>query len=571
MVRRFILPLLILVSMTAAGEDVRLEQVQTNLPDLYAYFYSEAPVTEKEITASLGNRAANVESVHTYNTDTDATDYYVLVDCSTSIWSGQMNAVRSVLGTLADKLSPNDTVTLISFGVGTDVLLDRSGDTKAIREAIEKLKPDQAGTVFFDALAKAIALSEAANSDVSRRQMAFVFSDSVDVNLGGYTKGEIELMLTRSSLPFYAFGFDNGSKEALDSFGSVARMSGGIISIVSDKTLHEAFSEILEKLRSVYIVKLSLPDNIVPDEKAEFEISVDGKNLSATVPLNRWQPDNAIPTAVKVYMSTDETLIIEYSEQVLGAEKTDNYVFRDENGNLAGVKAVFYDKEAMRATVTLTEIPNVGKLFIDLSLITDNSMEKNPIAGTYELTLPEKPPLSSEPERIEEKPDEGTPAGAWVFIVCIVVAAAAGIAVYAVKRKRIVIGGEVVYADSVELERRVAENEELKVHFVSTKLPEIKLLVTMAAGQTETLTVPVNKTLFVGRSEINDIYFDDATMSRQHFVIEEEDGVYKIANISETRGTLLNGVLLAKPRPLSDGDRIEAGSITIIFFKGDNA
>ena len=170
--------------------------------------------------------------------------------------------------------------------------------------------------------------------------------------------------------------------------------------------------------------------------------------------------------------------------------------------------------------------------------------------------------------------EEGqTPLGAWLFVAFLGAAVLAAI-ILAVTKKRNAIpsaplpttGGP--YPTPLQLDTPLPGEPEQQVHFVENKapLPIIKLQVTSPAGKSKIVEFPIDKTLFVGRSDICEIYFDDTSMSRQHFVIGHEQGQYTLTNLSETGGTLINGVPVAKPRPLKDGDIIKTGQQTLTFY-----
>jgi pSer/pThr/pTyr-binding forkhead associated (FHA) protein len=59
----------------------------------------------------------------------------------------------------------------------------------------------------------------------------------------------------------------------------------------------------------------------------------------------------------------------------------------------------------------------------------------------------------------------------------------------------------------------------------------------------------------------------DEAVSRQHFVIQRDDGAYAVENLS-SNGTLVNGKLVEDPRPLQPEDTISIGeSTTLVFLK----
>ncbi len=572
------LPILILLFLllfslrVGAAEQIRIEQVQTNLPEVVAYFYiAEETADQVLVKATLGYRELTTEEVRRINKNQDATHYYFLVDCSTSTRKEQLAAVKQAVTEAAAKIGPNDKVTLVSFGLSTEVLLHGETDVEVITSAVEGLAADQKGTVFFDALAETIALANK-EEDPTVRKLAFIFSDSVDVNTGGYTKEEISTMLETMSLPFYAFGFDTGSKEGLDQFGAVARQSGGTIQIVSHGTLPETFQQVWEETETAFVAVLKAENNVITESNQEFTLEVTGTGEKAQLrlPLRLWIPDAVKPQIISVEQQGEQSIRVVFSEGVKNADMVQNYRITDESGNAFAIYSVAYEADDFTADLLLGEVFYSGQATLTCTGITDISMEENGVEGEKSFSFAGLEKVSETEIIKETQIIEGDGMGAaWFVLTIIVVAIIAGIVIARIRKNGglVVRDGKVHFKDAVVLEEQVVGGEEVQVHFVAVDLPKIRLDVIMGNGESRTISIPINKSLFVGRSEICEVRFDDRDMSRQHFVIEENDGNYFISNLSETNGTRLNGVALSNQRPLYDGDRIEAGNEIIVFYR----
>lgn len=69
----------------------------------------------------------------------------------------------------------------------------------------------------------------------------------------------------------------------------------------------------------------------------------------------------------------------------------------------------------------------------------------------------------------------------------------------------------------------------------------------------------------VGRSPDSDVRIDEATVSRQQATIRAQGDGWLIENASSTNPTRLNGAPVEQPSPLSDGDRVEIGTASLVF------
>ncbi len=552
------------VGAAAAAPEIRIEQVQSEMPELRAWFYADgaAPGT---VTATLGGTALELSELRQYDPEKDGISYFFLVDCSTSTTSAQIAAVKSVLNDFAADLPHNATVTLISFGVEVKILLDRESDGAAIREKVATLAANEDGTLFFDALAKTISAASAKEYALERK-VAFIFSDAVDYNLGGYTKAEIDDLLDSAGFPIYALGFNTGSKEGLDNFGAVARRSGGEIAVVSPATLPDAFAAMRSHIDNTMTARFTAPTNLVEPKQQTFSLQTDVVPAAAAkqIALQHWRPDTTAPGITAIEQQSAESIKIIFSEAVQGASDPESYNIKNKAGDLLGIQAAAYDETERSVVLTFSAPPNSGTYTVDCPGVTDVSMERNPVASGSSFSF------------------RGTAGGGGVSPVAWAVLAVGilGIIVIAAvisSRKRAAAAAAVgttavaatgLAAGSLELEQAASYGSEMQVHFSQSAqpLPKVRLQVTNHAGSSRTVDVPVNKTLFVGRSDVCEIYFDDTAMSRQHFVISEDNGVYTLTNLSETGGTVLNGVRLNNPRALNNGDVIEAGRQKIAFY-----
>lgn len=556
----------------AAPDSLRIEQVQVHMPSIRAYFYpGEQGLGQKGIEATLGARSLQLAEEDPANGPVE-THYMFLVDCSTSTTAAQMQSVKTALGDFVQNPPENASVSLLTFGVSVDVVLEREKDPRAWAAALDNLAANQRGTLFFDALAKAIEIA-GKEGYIQERKLAFVFSDSVDYNLGGYTKDEIETMLWRGGLPMYALGFDTGGKEQLDNFGAVARASGGKIAVVSPQELPAAFAALVEETQNVVVADFDAGSNIATMDLQDFTLTRKdtGQKAFTRVLVDHWQPDTQAPRMESVRQLSPDSLEITFSEPVSGAGSLESYVIQTGQGQEPAPMAVDYDEQTRTARITLSRPPETDQMEIFARGVTDDSMEHNGVEGSIQLDFVGQPPAEA-----PKPPPPEAPLGAWIVAGLLGAAAliALALGVSRGKKNRAQLASAApaaVPAPGVFTAAGAAAAPATpQVHFegVPQALPRIRLDVTGPDGKGHQIEMPIDKSLFVGRSDICDIYFDDRKMSRQHFVISEKEGRYTLTNLSQTGGTRLNGIRIDKTRPLQAGDTIEAADQKLVFFIG---
>ncbi len=71
--------------------------------------------------------------------------------------------------------------------------------------------------------------------------------------------------------------------------------------------------------------------------------------------------------------------------------------------------------------------------------------------------------------------------------------------------------------------------------------------------------------VIVGRGKECDITVNHMFLSIEHFQIWYDEGCWYIGDMGSKNGTYLNGSKLKKVKPLSDGDEISFGELTVVF------
>jgi hypothetical protein len=547
--------------------EIRIERIEAVLPDIKAYLYADDTDTlaKDDIKAALDGKALNVEDLKTFHDSGEGVTYILLVDVSTSITNAQMHAAKEALTAFSNDLKENEKMVLLPFGKRVEVLLG-GGEDKAAREnAIGMLANNQEGTAFYDAIEKAISIANGKSEKLPERAVAIAISDGVDVNNGGYTKAEVDTALSQGNLPLYALALDDSKTNgntALDDFGAIARTSGGGIRVSDSAALGGSFDETISAINGCYVLYLKNENNVFDTNKKvlSVDISVDGRSASAEkeVYLKDWMPDTVAPTVVQILQLDEQNGIrIEFSEALIGADDKSAYTVTDKSGKPVAVQTVVYSAKGGTAGA---DVIFAGELYsgaytVTFNGITDESMERNALA--------EKSSFSYKGASVFLKFVRTVFVRYWwiCFIAVIVIIARV---IFRVIRKRkglIKVDGKIGFGDAVEF----------KHHFETPETSVASLIVADAKGNAHRVDLEINKSLFIGRSKGNNLSFDDTKMSRQHFVIEVENGEYYLSDLQTTNGTFLNGIKVLSRRKLENNDVITAGNEKFVFKAGTNA
>ena len=93
----------------------------------------------------------------------------------------------------------------------------------------------------------------------------------------------------------------------------------------------------------------------------------------------------------------------------------------------------------------------------------------------------------------------------------------------------------------------------------------VSLSILSGGSEEREKTVYINGSAIVGRGTGCDIFIDDGTLSRQHFVIEYTRGEFYIQDLETTNGTFLNGIKVTHRRRIEKGDVLRAGDLEMII------
>lgn len=538
----------------------QIEQINMRMPQVSFIFQSESEQTAENLKAYVGEEALQFVSLETFGETEEGIDYYILLDVSASISKSEFKEITTSLEKFSKTIRQQDHLVCLTFGEDVEIICDMTGEQCQNGEAAEQLQQlsntDQK-TLLFEAISQMAQKADKVSEDEYQRQVALVITDGENIAKGKATRQEALEKLQKVGMPVYGFTSRDSRTEDVNAFGEFARTAGGDLTLLDEEMT--GFAQLQERLLSSYKVVFEAESNKVNNDYVPvvLEFLNENEKHQYNVLQDSWIQDTIQPTIETVTCKNTKQVQVTFSEAVTGTEAVDNYrLINEEQEYIPSQASAGSDGKSVILSFQDEFIS--GEYRLTCTNISDVSMEKNSVEEGLQVHIEgiEK----TEPAEIEIVEEEGVfQTYGWMCIVGGLTLVIIGLLLawsYWKKRKAVVI---------VEDKAFLKENAQVHQHVVLEKKQlEEKQVYFRVNGQKQEFPVTIRKSIIVGRCSSCEVYFDDPTLSRQHFAIELENGKSSIRNLSKTSHTSVNGIRLGdQSYSLQSGDQIMAGQLTI--------
>lgn len=561
----------------AALESVNIEQVFVTLPEITATLKFKTSTSESintnDIFAKFGGESLSITNLEKYDRNDHKSTVYFLVDTSGSISSSYFNEIKRKLINYSNELTDKEKLVLLAFGTTTRTVLDGSENAQVRRDKINALKNNERQTNLFDAVKKAVEMSQSDTEYDCDRSFAIVISDGENFETGGgNTLQEVEKSVEGHGLPIYAFCVDATNQNA-SSFGSFARTSGGeIFTVNSASAISGTFDRMVKNTRDVYLLSMLTASNLGSDG-SEKNLMIRAKEKSANVDVKatRWIKDDENPEVTDIETVIDDDgimkLYVYYSENVLNADDPENFrLIRNDNEKeilFTEAEYFFNATEYYSVLTPKTELAEHDDYELEITNVTDSSNEENEISSPdSHYTLGEKNDFSIFLLQYW-----------WILLAVVVIAVIVLIIVFFVKtrasNKEPQVIQQIIQQPAYNPPQNILNEHEYehgaqvvkkeKHHILAPQGKKLRLKIFCDKATVRTVDLNVVESVTFGRSEKCDVYLDDMKMSRIHFEILTVNGEFWLNDRQSANGTLLNNIRINSKRKLVNGDEIIAG------------
>lgn len=549
------------------------EQAQGKAPNVTVYMTGSKMREDVSVSGKIKDiTLGQIGDIVPFEQSGKKISYIILVDNSGSVDKGQFDEAKAQLIQMRQSLRKGDRMTLYTVGTDnpegekTKVFSSRAkdpdkkqaGDRSKI-EAIAYMNTKESMTVLYRSLNE-ILHEQAAPKE---RTVVLLITDGEDDSKGKDIDDVSTANTVRdASVPVYGIILANKSGREDE------KMSYTKNQILAEKNcrgyyadcsvspsaegVQAAFAQIRQiLLKESFVAGLGAATNRTAG-RGQLELEVDKTSIDpVTIDYSDHEEDTEAPGIVGDVKKVGKNAVTFSIQDANGVNAKDakdksHYAIQtkteDGKGKRWPIASVNVEEKELETVVTLTTEEDLftEEYVLKCTDIRDGSQEANGMEETKDFSVDD----GLDPKKVAAK--DAVKSYWWIGLILLVVLLGILI-IRAIRKKR----PEVVEVDPDEL--------------VKADTRMIRLTITDRAGTIRDVEYNVEGSLFVGRSDICNIFLDDDRLSKQHFVIEiTKMGCY-LEDLQSTNGTFVNGVKIANRRMLLDGDTITAGRETFVF------
>lgn len=552
---------------TVSTTAYNIEQAQGKAPVVKAYvngrkISAKSTFTGKVTGTDFSEDARfSFEEMTPFSKTGEGIHYIILLDNLGSVSEKQFAQAKKELFTMRKSMRKADKMSLYTVGsnkaTGEKVCVFKAEGRKNIKKqlkAIKKIKRNKKQTVLYRSLNQTLETVD----NQSMRTVVMLITDGEDDSQGKNNRSyQVNSAVKNSKVPIYGILLKNDSKHP-----NKEKMRNTRKNILDEKISRGYYEECgtVSAVKKGFknIKKILFRETYVASFREENNSNKTTMDASLTLICNGTEftlgkgkfsynqigeADTQAPTISKIKKTGNNAIqfIIsdDKTQKVLGADKKENYSVKDKKGRDWEIDRININTIENTYELIFKEKLYSGKYTIQCNNITDDSQEKNEMKDAYKFTF----------KGLSET-KEGTKNAVknywWIGLIVIVIVI--GIIIIFIVKKR---SGKI---EDVNPESLVKADTKL-----------IRLTITDRAGTVKDVEWNVEGSIFVGRSDICNIYFDDDRLSRQHFAIEVTKMACYIEDLETTNATFVNGVKISGKRMLLDGDVITAGREKFVF------
>ncbi len=190
------------VSAMATNETAVVEHVTAGQE--IALYVKGAPESWDEITCQVGTNAATVESTQKVSGTAESVRTLVLWDNSLSVMKKYGEDIKSILIDVVANRAPNEKFAIATIDEAVTLVADYTDDYTVLKQTIEAIEGENKDAYIIENVYEAV-LSLNAVGDCGYKRIILI-SDGMDATEIGYSKEELNTLLSQTPYPIYTIG-----------------------------------------------------------------------------------------------------------------------------------------------------------------------------------------------------------------------------------------------------------------------------------------------------------------------------------------------------------------------------
>ena len=190
------------VSAMAANEAAVVEHVTAGQE--IALYVKGAPESWDEITCQVGTNAATVESTQKVSETAESVRTLILWDNSLSVMKKYGEDIKSILIDVVANRAPNEKFAIATIDEAVTLVTDYTDDYTVLKQTIEAIEGENKDAYIIENVYEAV-LSLNAVGDCGYKRIILI-SDGMDATEIGYSKEELNTLLSQTPYPIYTIG-----------------------------------------------------------------------------------------------------------------------------------------------------------------------------------------------------------------------------------------------------------------------------------------------------------------------------------------------------------------------------
>ncbi len=225
----------------------------------------------QEISFQIGNTFCSVEEYNTINNLKDSINTLIVWDNSLSVMKNHADTVKDILLDIVANRTSGEKISIVITGKEKAVLCDYTNDYTVLKQTIASVEKENKYVYLIDNLYECIEeLSK--KEDATYQRIILISDGSIDTGTG-YTRSELEQLISLNPFPIYTIGMGENEDQLKDVF-AFARATGAESFYVAQMDNHLDITKRLAEDGQIVQVRVNVLGELLDGSSRNSRISI---------------------------------------------------------------------------------------------------------------------------------------------------------------------------------------------------------------------------------------------------------------------------------------------------------